>query len=229
MLELASIAIRDRSYQPTPIIAGAKLDFRDTREFFPDDVDVLRRGRTELVKVDLLVEIGVFGWMLLALWIARVIEAGTVRFPIDAAAGGRKIDARDNVGKLPAAGDFENHAAAVFGAIFGDSDRDVFAIQGRNVKIDGKRSLTACTVRIEDDLCLVGIIGRGQGDKHWLFLRRVVFYGEEHSPAELEIIESRGAGPAQLREALFDGVAQREVVQIFAAASILSSAPLLSL
>src|ERR1700726_4977766 len=128
-----------------PIIAGAKLNFRYARKFFSDHVDVLRRGRTEFVKVDLLVEISVFGWTLFALWIARVIEAGTVRFPVDAAAAGPKIDALDNVGKLFSSGALENHCANVFGTIFGDSSRDELTIQGRNVKIYGNRSLTACT------------------------------------------------------------------------------------
>src|SRR6202049_4920239 len=178
-----------------PIIAGAKLDFRDAREFFSDPVDVLRGGRTELVKVDLLVEISGFGWTLFPLRIARVIETRTVRFPIDASAGGGEVDARNNIGKLLACGDLENHRAAIFGAIFGDGGGNVFAIQGRNVEIYGHRSLAAGAVRIEDDLRLVRIFGRGQSDKDWLFLRRLVFHGEQHSPAELEIKVSRRSGP----------------------------------
>ena len=60
---------------------------------------------------------------------------------------------------------------------------------------------------------LSGLSAEGKATSIQL-LRRLVFHGEQHSPAELEIIESRGPGPAQLREPLFDGGAQREIVQI---------------
>jgi hypothetical protein len=109
-------------------VGGAKLDFRNARKLLANHIGVLPRIGAEFVKINLLVEVGVFGRTLSPLRIPRVIEAGTVSFPVDAAARSGEIDARHNVCQFPAGGNFENLGVAVFRAILRDGSGDVFAI-----------------------------------------------------------------------------------------------------
>ena len=86
MSELAAIAVGDRNQQISAIVGRAQLNFRDARKILADDVSVGTRGRTELVKVDLLVEIGVLNRTLIALRVAGVVEAGRIFVPGQVAA-----------------------------------------------------------------------------------------------------------------------------------------------
>ena len=108
--ELAAIAIGDGSEQPAAVVTGVELNLGDAREIFADDVGVLFRIRAELVKINLLVEVGVFGRALVALRITRVVETGTVGLPRDAAAAGGEVHARNNVTQFLARSYIEEHA-----------------------------------------------------------------------------------------------------------------------
>ena len=66
------------------------------------------RISAELVKIHLLVEIRVRFGPLIALWIARVIEAGAIGLPVDAASCGSEVDTRNAVRKFLSRGNFED-------------------------------------------------------------------------------------------------------------------------
>lgn len=91
MSELAAIAIRHSGYQPAAIVAGVQFNFSDAREILADDVGVLLGVGTQLVEINLLIEVGVLRRTLIALRIARVVKAGAVGLPGKAAAGSRKV------------------------------------------------------------------------------------------------------------------------------------------
>ncbi len=118
MRELAAIAVADGGEQPASVVAGIKLDLGDAGEIFADDVGIFFCVGAELVKVDLLVEVRVLGRTLVALGIARVVEAGAVGLPRDAASGGGEVHARHHVGKFLAGLDFKHARSGVFGAVF---------------------------------------------------------------------------------------------------------------
>jgi hypothetical protein len=136
------------------------MNFSDTREILADDVGVLAGVGAEFMKVNLLIEIGVFRWPLVALWIARVIKAGAIGFPVEAASGSCEVDARHAIWKFLPGGDFEDVGCTVFRAVFGERDGDELAVEGRNVKIHGQRPFCAGRVGIEDDFLAGGICRR---------------------------------------------------------------------
>src|ERR1700737_738065 len=149
--KLATVTVPHGCYQPAAVVAGAQMNFGDTREILADDVGVLMGVSAELVKVNLLIEIGVFRWPLVALWIARVIKAGAIAFPVEAASGSCEVDARHAVWKFLPGGDFEDVGCTVFRAVFGQRDGDELAVEGGSVEIHGDRSLRAGCVGIEND------------------------------------------------------------------------------
>ena len=78
-------------------VASFELGLCDARKIFADDVGVLFGIGTQLMEINLLVEVGVFRCALVALGIARVIKARAVGLPSDAAAAGGEIHARHDV------------------------------------------------------------------------------------------------------------------------------------
>src|ERR1700733_4119792 len=95
--ELAAIAIGNRNQQPAAVVAGVQQNLGDARKILSDDVGVFFGVGAESVKVDLLVEVGVFGRTFVSLRITRVVEAGAVGLPGDAAATSGEVDSRDHV------------------------------------------------------------------------------------------------------------------------------------
>src|ERR1700686_5907420 len=102
------------------------MDFGNARKIFADHVFVLLRFGAQFVKVDLLKEVSVFGGPLVALGIARVIKAGALSIPVQAAAGGGKVYARHAIGELLAGGDFEDASLAVLRSVFRHCGSDEF-------------------------------------------------------------------------------------------------------
>src|SRR5208283_2226935 len=94
----------------------------------------------------------IFGGTLVALRIARVIEAGTVGLPGDAAPGGGEVHARHNVGEFLARGQFEDVRSGIFRAVFRNGGRNIFAAERWHEEVNRERSLGAGRIRIEDDL-----------------------------------------------------------------------------
>src|SRR5262249_48684413 len=92
--ELAAVAVRHDREDGLSVVARPELDLGDARKVLSEDVRVCRRA--ELVEEDLLEEIEILLRALALARVARVPEAGPVRVPRDAAAGGSAVDARDD-------------------------------------------------------------------------------------------------------------------------------------
>ena len=176
--KLAAVSVGYGCDQPAAVVAGAQMNFSDTREIFPDDVGILVRVRAELVIVNLLIEIGVFRWPLVALWIARVIKTGVIGFPVEAASGSREVDPRHAVWKFLPGGDFEDVGDTVFRPVFRQRDGDELAVERGNIKIHGDRSRRGGRVGIEDDFLAGGIRRQTWSHQQWLLLGRLAFHSE---------------------------------------------------
>ncbi len=185
--ELAAIAVADGGEQPAAVVAGMKLSFCDARKIFPEDVGVLRGIAAQLVKVNLLKEVGVFGGTLIALRIAGVIKAGAVGLPGDAAAGGGEVDAGNDVAKLLAGSDFKHMCSGVFRAVLGERGRNVFTAERRHDRNPRRAIPWRGGVGIEDDASAGRVVGRAHHDQQRLLQRRLVFFGEQHAGAKLQI------------------------------------------
>src|SRR4030088_314931 len=113
MQEFPAIAIGNAREDVFAVIRGSQEDFGDTRKLLADGVVVLRRGRAQAVKVNLLEEIQIGRGTLAVARIARVPEAGGVAIPGHAAAGSRSIDARNAVSELLSGGRVEDRNSAI--------------------------------------------------------------------------------------------------------------------
>src|SRR5579859_4814415 len=129
MCELAAVAVGDRGEQPAAVVAGVQLNLGNAGKLLTDHVGVLAGVAAELVKIDLLVEIGVLRRALVALRIARVVEARTVGLPRDAAAAGGEVDARHDIGKLLAGSDIEDVGGGIFRSVSGERGGDIFSAE----------------------------------------------------------------------------------------------------
>src|ERR1019366_6600096 len=112
-------------------------------QFLAEDVAIAGRGRAELVKIYLLIEVAVFGRTLVALWVARVIKAATVGRPLDAAAGGRVVHAGDDVRQPLSARCLINIRGALLAAILGQRNGNVAAVVRWLVEVDRGPALAA--------------------------------------------------------------------------------------
>jgi len=179
------------------------------------------------VKVNLLEEVGVFGRTLVALRITRVVEAGAVGLPGDAAAGSGEIDAGNDVAELFTGGYFKHMSYGIFRAVLGERGRNVLAAERRNEEIHGERSLCAGCVRIEDDAGAGRVIGKAHRDQQRLLQGRLVLLGKQHSGAKLQTGICHRAGGRELTQAVLNGIARGHLIEIFAGSCVLRSAPLL--
>jgi len=92
MFKLAPISVGDGGEEVVPVAGGTKLNFGDAREVLAKNVGVLGDGSPELVKIDLLEEIEIRGGALARARVARVVDAGCIRIPSEAAARSASID-----------------------------------------------------------------------------------------------------------------------------------------
>ncbi len=224
---LAAIAVLDGGEQPASVIAGVQLNLGDARKLFANNVGVLLGIGAELVKINLLIKVGIVLGTLVALRIARVIKAGAVGLPRDAAAGGGEVHPRHHVGKFFPGRHLEHVSRGIFGTALGKRGGHVLAAERRHVEIDRDRSLGAGGVGVEDGAGAGGIVGRAHDDEHRLLLWRLISFGEQHSRAKLQVEIGGRTGGDQLLQAIFDGITRRQMIEIFTSARVLSGAPLL--
>src|SRR5437899_6471934 len=97
MFDLSSVAIAHRSKHGVAIFRCAERDLGYAGKVLADFVAIVRQSCAQLVEVDLLIEAQVLFGTLSLPRIARVVEAGAVRVPGHAAAGGSSIDARNRI------------------------------------------------------------------------------------------------------------------------------------
>ncbi len=148
---LAAVAVGHPRQHIAAVARSAQLGFRDARELLADHVGVRARRRAELVEIHLLVEVHVFPGALASLRVARVVEAGALRVPGDAAPAGGIAHARHAVGEFLAGGRLEHVHGPVLAAVFRDRHRDVLAVQRRRVEIDRRGALRVDLVGIDED------------------------------------------------------------------------------
>src|ERR1043166_8110125 len=115
--DLAAIAVAHRGEKVCPVKASLQRDLGDPREFVAENVSVARHRRAEAMEVDLLKEVPVLGWTLVAPGITRVVEASTVRCPFEASATRRIVHARNFIGESLAGGDVVHIRRAVLAAV----------------------------------------------------------------------------------------------------------------
>src|ERR1700730_19119152 len=89
--DIAAVAVANLGEKEPPVAAALQRDFGDSRQVLAEDVAIATHRRTDLVKIDLLIEVAVFGGALVSLRVARVIKTATVGSPLDAAAGSRIV------------------------------------------------------------------------------------------------------------------------------------------
>src|SRR5258708_12694975 len=118
MQEFTAIAIGNAREDIFAIVRGAQEDLSDARKLLADGVFVLRRGRAQAVKVNLLVEIQIGRGTLALARIAGVPETGGVAIPGQATPGSGSIDARHVVPELLPRPAVQNKNAALFPAPF---------------------------------------------------------------------------------------------------------------
>src|SRR5262249_27277379 len=111
-----AVAFLHRGKQMLAVRRHVQENLGNAREILADLIAITLRGSTQLVVIDLLVEIHVLLRALAAARITRVIKAAAVRGPGDAAAGGGIGDARDGVGELLHAGHLVDRQRADFTA-----------------------------------------------------------------------------------------------------------------
>src|SRR4249920_268828 len=88
-----TVTILDCCNQPLCVFTTPQRNFCDPRKVFADYIDVMTGICTEAMKVNSLIEVGIFSRSLASLRIARVIEAGAIPFPFEATSSGCKTDA----------------------------------------------------------------------------------------------------------------------------------------
>src|SRR2546423_2585551 len=95
--DISAVAVANLGEKEPAVAAALQRDFGDSRQVLAEDVAIAAHRRSELVKIDLLVEVTVFGGALVSLRGAGVVKTGAVGSPLDAAAGGLGISARARV------------------------------------------------------------------------------------------------------------------------------------
>src|SRR6266851_1564614 len=93
--DLSAVAVANLGEKEPAVAAALQRDFGDSRQVLAEDVAIAAHRRAELVKIDLLVKVAVFGRALVSLRVPRVIKAAAVGCPLDAAAGGWIVHAGD--------------------------------------------------------------------------------------------------------------------------------------
>src|SRR6202049_3995835 len=134
--DIAAVAVANLGEQEAAVAAALQRDFGDSWQVLAEDVAIAAHRRSELVKIDLLVEVTVFGGALVSLRVARVIKAAAVGGPLDAAAGVWIVHSGDEV-RQPLSGRSVVDVCATFlAAIFGQRDRNVTPVVRWLVEVD---------------------------------------------------------------------------------------------
>ena len=205
MRELAAVAVRHRDEERAPVAPGLEPGLRDAGELLAQDVRVGARRGPQAVPVDLLEEIPVRWSSLLSLRVAGVVDAGAVGRPGRAAAPGREAGAGDDLAQRFPGARLEEIERSILAPALRHRHRDLAAVEGRDVPVDGQRTLPPAYVRIHHHPLARGIVGRLQGDEQRLLQGRLVLQGEERPGAVLDVVVARG----RLRVQGLQPIAQR--------------------
>ena len=95
MREITAIAVRDGSENVFSIVGRFELDLGDARKVFADGIGVLGIGRSDFMKINLLIKIQVRVWSFAFAGKSRVINSRSIGVPGCAAAGGGILDMRN--------------------------------------------------------------------------------------------------------------------------------------
>ncbi len=112
--EIAAVTIGHGRDHIFAVVRSFENDLGDARKIFADRVCVFAVGRSEFMKINLLIKIQVSVWPLAFARKARVINAGAIRIPGRASAGGRILHMRDRIGQRFAGRGFVKMQCAVF-------------------------------------------------------------------------------------------------------------------
>jgi hypothetical protein len=175
---LAAVAIADGGQQVLAVLAGRQRGLGDAREVAADHVAVLRRRRAQLVEPDLLVEVGVGRRALIALRVARVVEALAVRRPRDAAAAGGVLHTRHAVGQQFAGVAAHDVQRAVLAAVLRQRHGHQPAVGRGAVPVDGGLAAAVQPHRVEQHL-LARRVGAVHHHQQGLRLRRLALQREQ--------------------------------------------------
>ena len=177
------------------------------------------------MKINLLVEVEILGRTLALVRIARVVEAGTIRIPGHAAAGGGEIHSRDNIRQRLTGSCVVQAQVASFAATLGQAHGHLFAIHGRFVKLDRGAPAGIDTRGIQDEVLGFGIVGRLECHEHGLLLAGLPFQGEQQAAGSRESVMRSRLPSFQLLEPVEDFGALGKRVQIGSRAGILRLDP----
>ena len=136
MFKLAAVAVLHCHQQVSAVRRRIEKHFGNPRKLFADHVGICFSRRTQGVIINLLVEIQILLRTLAGVRQAGIIKTAAVGTPGNAAAGGRKVDARDHISTPLSGGRIVEIQRAVLAATFGYRNGDRFAIAGRGKKID---------------------------------------------------------------------------------------------
>src|SRR5438874_11926356 len=128
MREIATVAVGYGRENVFAVARGFEHDLCDARKIFTYRIGIVGIVRAQLVKVNLLIKVQVgFGSLALPRE-TRVINAGPVRVPGCAAAGGGILDVRNRVREPFGRGGFANVQRGGVASAFGQLDGDLLAI-----------------------------------------------------------------------------------------------------
>ena len=222
--DFAAIAVVHVGKQVLAIAATIEPDLGDAREVAADDV-AIRAGRcAELVEPHGLVELPVGRRAFAFPRVARVVEAGVVRHPLDTATCGRISHAWNDIGQTLARCHVVDVRRAHFAAVGRQRYYDAFAVIGRLVEIDRRSALGVQNVGIEEDRLLRDVAVGRQHDEHRLVRRRRQLHRKQVL-AELKAIARDGLRAQQCADSPGDLGPLRDAVQVGARQSVLCIDP----
>ena len=155
----------------------------------------------------------VLGRPLVALRVARVVEAAAIGVPFDASARGRISHAGNHIVQAAAGRHVVDIRGAVLAAVGGKRHHDALAVVGRPEEVDRSAARRIEEIGVEHDALAADVARNRQGHQHGLILRRLQFQREE-SAAVLEVVTPHGRRAQQLADASGDRRALRKRVEV---------------
>ena len=226
---ISAVAVANLGEKEPTVAAALQRDFGDSRQVLAEDVAIAAHRRSELVKIDLLVEVTVFGGALVSLRVARVIKAAAVGGPLDAAAGGWIVHAGDDVRQPLSGGGVVDVRGALLAAIFGQRDRNITPIVRWLVEVDrGPAVAVVELIGVENHALSAHVCRRGQHHKQRLILRRLTLHREELL-AIFEVVVLHRRRSKELADTGSDRGTLRDALEITAGRSVLLGDPTLDL
>ena len=194
MGEFTAVAVGDRREDVLPVVAAAQCYLRNAREFPANDVPVRCRRGAERVEIHLLEEIHVFFRAFMPLRIACIIEAGIAGVPHNAPCRRREVHPRNDIAHIFSRCCLIDVGGTILAPSPGKGNGDILAIEGRNKKVDCRRSVLGENAGVEDHLFRGKIFRRVKRDKKGLLTRRLGLQGEQLAPVNNTVV--RHCSPA---------------------------------